>query len=316
MHDYTARVGDEAVITETVTCKSIAVQIPGHHIGQVLGTGANGIAFRGTDPLDRDATIKIWPPRLTRQRNLARVQEQALAETKKVAGLRHEAIGIVYQFGRLPNGWPFTVAEHAPGASLKDLAGAQLEESLRRVVVTGVLTALRHAERRGVLHGDLHLGNVIYDDKWATRGRLNYGESLPPIARIIDFGTSAFAGREPSPARHARLLKQFVFDLWPELTKWLVPLPALAQRRGFDMLPALSSAVHLVSMVEHDRTEPKYVLVVGGKPEPPRERTHPFIVGHALRDVVDFDRDVIFRRLAETYTRTELEECRASMLVA
>ena len=312
MKGYLASVEVErGVVVQEATAVSTAIDIPGIRFTRVLGSGANGIALLGQDSLDRPVTVKVWPPRLQPSRTLDRAQEQAVAEAKKIAQLKHESIGVVYQVGRLANGWPFTISEYMPGEPLAQVRG-ELSLHSRRAIVLSVLSALAFAEEREVLHGDLHDGNVVYDRE-AWRDFRPRSGSVPSPVRLIDFGTSAFAGREASSQRHARLLREFVFRLWPELREWLRPLPSLERHVGFDMLPVLKRAVQFVLMVQNDR-EPGPQITIGGVAASPREPASPVILGTELAHLVDFDVNLMLRRLAESYSPQDLQECRGFML--
>lgn len=72
-----------------------------------------------------------------------------------------------------------------------------------------VYFGLADAEREGVYHGDLHGGNVLV---------------RPFHVKIIDFGTSALAGKSRSLRRHARMVNEFAQWLLPEYTEYIVPL--------------------------------------------------------------------------------------------
>jgi serine/threonine protein kinase len=279
----------------------------------VLGAGANGIAFLGRDSLDRPVTVKVWPPRLQPSRSLERAQEQAVAEAKKISQLKHESIGMVYQVGRLANGWPFTISEYMSGEPLARVRH-ELNLPVRRLVVLSVLSALTYAESREVLHGDLHDRNVVYDGEAWRDLPLRSGSAPSPV-RLIDFGTSAFAGREASDQRHARLLRAFVFDLWPELREWLRPMPSLDQLTGFNMLPILDRAASFVLLVQKDR-EPGPQIKISGIHASPRQPTSPAILGTLLARLTDFDVNHILMRLAETYSSEDLQQCRAHLLLS
>src|SRR4051794_11199403 len=110
MDGYTA-----AVANGTGRINDAAVAVPGVVIERVVGDGANGLVFAGSDELGRSVAVKVWPPRKRRTRNMRELQEKAFAETRKVAELKHESLVTVYRAGLLENGWPYVVMEFAPG---------------------------------------------------------------------------------------------------------------------------------------------------------------------------------------------------------
>lgn len=266
-----------------------AVVVPNVTVAEVIAAGANGIVFVGEDVIGRRVTVKVWPPRLRPRRSLDRAQAQALAEAKKVALLKHPRIASVHHIGTLSNGWPYTVAQYVPGVPLRDVRGS-LGVRARHAVMAGVLQALEYAEAAGMLHGDLHDRNVVID-------------GIDPY--VIDFGTSAFVDGADSEARHARLLREFVWTLLPELSDYLRPVTSLDGRHGSAMLPVLRRATSFVLMIFQDREPPDDIRIVG---MPPKEKLHPTVLGTFLAGLLDFDLQFLFDRLAETYTEAELNE--------
>lgn len=298
MDGYEAYVkAGSAVIAEAPSGKGTVLAVPNVVLGAVLGSGANGIVFRGEDALGRPVSVKLWPPRLDPPRSLARVQDQALAEARKVGRLKRDSIATVYVADRLSNGWPYTVSEYMPGVVLRDVRDS-LSREARRSIVLQVLEALRYAEENGVLHGDLHDRNVVVE-----RGLVAY---------VIDFGTSAFAPPVASEKRHARLLRHFVWQLWPELDEYLMPLPTLDEHRGAEMLPVLRRAVDFVLALELDR-KPRPEIHVSGISRSSVQKTSPVIIGYNLGGLRDFDLGLLFERLSETYSSEELAAARRYM---
>jgi hypothetical protein len=74
---------------------------------------------------------------------------------------------------------------------------------------SSIARGLDDAEAVGAFHGDLHEGNVL-----VAGFRL----------AIVDFGTSALAGRPSSMQRHARMVHRFAKRLLPELNDY-IPAP-------------------------------------------------------------------------------------------
>jgi serine/threonine protein kinase len=97
--------------------------------------------------------------------------------------LRHSHIVLVYETGEA-NGCPYVVMQYCPGGSLADrlrMRTAGLAWPHAFSVVQQVGSALRYAHARGVVHGDVKPGNVLFDED----GR----------ALLSDFGIAQLVGR-------------------------------------------------------------------------------------------------------------------------
>lgn len=277
----------------------VLIKIPSVTIQELIGSGANGIVFGGFDHLGRSVAIKVWIANAGKSRTLLETQEQALLEARKVAELKHENLVTIYSADRLENGWPYVVMERAPGVPLKELRDRLgTSTDLRRLIVGRVLTTLKFVEEVGVLHGDLHDGNVIV-------------ESLN--VKVIDFGTSLFAGREASEVRHAKLVREFVYRTLPEFRDWFAPLPQLLQLTGPHLVPVLFQAFSTFLMLQ----KPEVVIHISNMPDlgktswPP----DPAILGGFLARVPYFDFHLLFKRLRAVYSAGELDQVRAYMLL-
>jgi len=181
-------------------------------LDRVLGSGANGFVFGGEDLLlKRRVAVKIWPPRLDRPGKDRAIQ--ALAEAQKLAQLKSDNIVTIYRAGWLDTSWIYIVMEYVDAVPLTDEVRAEYGGAggfaLRCGFWSNVYFGLDAAEREGVYHGDLHGGNVLV---------------RPFHAKIIDFGTSALAGKSHSLRRHARMVNEFAKWLLPELTEYIAPL--------------------------------------------------------------------------------------------
>lgn len=181
-------------------------------LDRVLGSGQNGFVFAGEEPLlKRRVAVKVWPPRLDRPGKDRAAQ--ALAEAQKLALLTSDRIVRIYRAGRLDNGWIYIVMEYIDGVPLTDEVLAEYSDApgfgMRCMFWSNVYSGLDYAEREGIYHGDLHGENVLV---W------------PFNAKIIDFGTSALAGKSKSLKRHARMVNEFALRLLPELTEYIAPL--------------------------------------------------------------------------------------------
>jgi len=139
-----------------------SAQLPaslGLETGPVLGSGAHGDVIRARDPaLGRDVAVKLLRPNAGPEGRAA-----LLDEARVTASLEHPAVLAVYRVHE----WPQGVAvqyQLAPQTTL----GVWLQRApplLDRVrVLASVSAAVAAAHASGVVHGDLHGGNIVVDD--------------------------------------------------------------------------------------------------------------------------------------------------------
>lgn len=281
------------------------VEVPDLQIDGVVGSGANGIIFDAWDTLDREMAIKVYPPRLDKNRDIDEVHEQAISEARKIASLKHPAIATVYRYGRLgdeydygwqsPDSWPYCVMEMRRGEPLKDvLRKIRGDMEARRLVLRRIFDALTYAEARDSLHGDLHDRNVLVET-------LLIGSNISIMdVSVIDFGTSIFAGQVRSEVRHANLLRRLTFRLLPELRTTFVPTSRLARRTGLHMLPRLVAALKL-----YDEINPSSQC-------PPRLTSRE--VGAELAYASDFNLNILWAALRPHVDESDIFEIKKSLL--
>jgi len=151
-------------------------QIGGHRVVQKLGEGAFGVVYRCAQerPVVRDVAIKVLRPGAGDERTLRRFA----AERQALATLSHPSITQVFDAGELPDGRPFFVMEHVPGATIRAYCEARdLSCAERLRLFVQVCRGVAHAHARGIVHRDLKPANVLVVDG---------GDG--PLPKIIDFG--------------------------------------------------------------------------------------------------------------------------------
>lgn len=171
----------------------------------VLGTGGMGRVELGRQPaFGREVAVKRVRP----DRYCADAVTALLRESRFTGSLEHPNIVPVHQLGLDGAGRPVLVMKRVEGASWRSLArGFSLERNLD--VLRHVCNAIEFAHRRGVLHRDLKLDNVmvgelgeVYVVDWGV------AIDLSAAARGHDFaGTPAYMAPEmiePSSPLDAR----------------------------------------------------------------------------------------------------------------
>jgi len=149
-----------------------------YEIVSAIGAGGMGEVYKGKDTrLDRTVAIKVLPAELATD---AQFRERFEREAKSISALNHPNICTLHDVGR-DNHVDFLVMEYLEGETLAArLAKGRLglPEALR--IATETASALDTAHRHGIVHRDLKPGNVFL-----VR---NAGSSVPPTAKLLDFG--------------------------------------------------------------------------------------------------------------------------------
>ncbi len=182
-HDQTAAIaGVERIIQRTLTQGAEhAPSIPGVETHEVLGSGAMGLVYRGsqTNP-KRDVAIKVIRAGLGTPALLRRFR----AESDALARLRHPGIATVHQTGieRTPAGErPYLVMELVDGLPLdKWLQSNNPTQTQRLELIARTCDAVQHAHTRGVIHRDLKPSNILVTPDGSPK-LIDFG-----VARITD----------------------------------------------------------------------------------------------------------------------------------
>ena len=112
-----------------------------------------GTVYLAFDPaLEREVALKLLPSYLAQDPDFS---SRFAREAKTVAGLDHQAIVAVYDFGE-EDVWPYFVMRYMRGGSLKDrLADGPVTLAEANKIVQRIASALDKAHSRGVVHRDL-----------------------------------------------------------------------------------------------------------------------------------------------------------------
>jgi serine/threonine protein kinase len=139
-----------------------------YHVGKLIGEGGMADVHEGTDTkLGRTVAVKLLKPALASD---PAFRTRFRQEAQAAARMAHPAVVRVYDAGeetlRGPSGEehqaPFIVMEHVDGVMLKDLLkNGPLDPAEATRIAVGILTALEHAHRAGVVHRDIKPGNVM-----------------------------------------------------------------------------------------------------------------------------------------------------------
>jgi serine/threonine protein kinase len=153
-------------------------------IGPRLGEGGMGVVFQAEHiSLGVKVAVKVLHPSEADDSNMiARFK----VEARSAAGIRHQNVVEVTDFGLTPDRRPFFVMEYLRGESLADRLDRRHTLTEREAVELAdqILSGLSSAHRRGVIHRDLKPENVFL----ATR------DEGREIVKLLDFGIAKIIG--------------------------------------------------------------------------------------------------------------------------
>src|SRR6476659_1875855 len=167
-----------------------------------LGRGAMGVTYRATDTsLRRKVALKIIKTDIAERSADAR--ERFVREARAAAGLRHENIAVIHQFGmRLETGQYFYAMELIEGETLDERVhrAGPLDARSTIGIPQQVTSALAATEKHGLVHRDLKPANLMLinaddpevmgsDQARSKRSKIRaLRKSGIPVVKIIDFG--------------------------------------------------------------------------------------------------------------------------------
>jgi uncharacterized repeat protein (TIGR01451 family) len=134
-----------------------------YQISNLLSEDQLGAVYKAYDPkFDRTVTLYFVNAQAAKQNGL---DEYILQAARTILTWRHAGLARVYDFGKHPDGI-YVVQEFIPGPDLrqllKDLHAADNWIELGEAVnlVKELCLALEFAHQRGLIHGDIHPGNI------------------------------------------------------------------------------------------------------------------------------------------------------------
>lgn len=156
--------------------RAAAVQVPGFRILRRLGAGSSATVYHAIqDDTERELALKVFEPADNPE---AATPAEVERERKVAASLRHRNLARIHAVGEHGDRrWLAT--EYLSGGTLAERIAARMRVGEILQVVRDVAQGLGHAHARGVVHGDVKPGNILF------RGA---GEAV-----LVDYGIAAFA---------------------------------------------------------------------------------------------------------------------------
>lgn len=125
-------------------------------LGDLIGEGAFGAVFDCVGPFDQSFALKVFRPA---HRPYQQVREEWMTEAARLYRLRHPNIVYVHDYFEA-SGLFYLVLERCDH-SLEDMLGVAFTDRLVVEITRQLLFAVQYLHDSGVVHNDLHGGNVL-----------------------------------------------------------------------------------------------------------------------------------------------------------
>jgi Nif-specific regulatory protein len=156
---------------ETLLAPDLALP-PRYQVRAILKETPSTCVYRVFDVSDqRDEAIKILRHELSEPQQLLRFK----TEFSTLASLDHESIIKVFDYGLLPNAYPYFTMEYFAGKKISEYFDGHSWSALYDVILQ-IASALHHIHHLGIIHLDLKPSNILVDDAGH--------------AKIMDFGVA------------------------------------------------------------------------------------------------------------------------------
>lgn len=160
-----------------------------YQVEEVLGRGAMGIVYLGSDPkIGRKVAIKTLPLKQEFEgHDLDEAKYRFYREAEASGRLHHPNIVTVYDVGEELD-LAYIAMDYAKGKSLENFVniGEQLPVDEVLTIMIQLAEALNYAHKEGVVHRDIKPANIIYDQESKLAKVTDFG-----IARLTDSGRTS-----------------------------------------------------------------------------------------------------------------------------
>jgi len=152
-------------------------------VGALIGDGQYGSVYEAVGPFDQRYALKMFRPA---NRHYETVKSEWSAEMRRLESFRHP--NIVYIYDAFEFNYLFYIALERCDTSLRSLFVQPLPDDLLIELTRQLLVALDYLHDNGLVHSDLHGGNVLLTN---AESLYRPGVGLPPpVVKITDFGVS------------------------------------------------------------------------------------------------------------------------------
>lgn len=143
-------------------------------VGQLIGDGQYGSVYECMGPFDQLYALKMLRPS---NKPYQAVKDEWVREMQRLESFRHP--NIVYIHDAFEDNYLFYLALERCDTSLRNLARAPLPDPLFLEISRQLLMALAYLHDSGLVHSDLHAGNVLVSQV-----------DQHPIVKLTDFGVA------------------------------------------------------------------------------------------------------------------------------
>lgn len=143
-------------------------------VGALIGDGQYGSVYECMGPFDQRYALKMLRPA---NKPYQAVKDEWSQEMDRLQKFRHP--NVVYIHDAFENNWLFYLALERCDTSLRALMGRPFDDQLLVELSRQLLMTLQYLHDSGVVHSDLHAGNVLVSQL-----------DRAPIAKLTDFGVA------------------------------------------------------------------------------------------------------------------------------
>lgn len=143
-------------------------------VGALIGDGQYGSVYECVGPFDQEYALKMLRPA---NKPYQAVKEEWSREMMRLETVRHPHV--VYIHDAFEDNYLFYFALEKCDTSLKALIGRPMQDGFIVEVARQLLLTLQYLHDTGVVHSDLHPGNVLLSQLDRT-----------PIVKLTDFGVA------------------------------------------------------------------------------------------------------------------------------
>jgi serine/threonine-protein kinase len=143
-------------------------------VGALIGDGQYGSVYECLGPFDQPYALKMLRPA---NKPYQTVKEEWSREMLRLESFRHP--NIIYIHDAFENNFLFYLALERCDTSLRAMLGRYFQHALFMEVARQLLMTLQYLHDNGVVHSDLHAGNVLISQL-----------DRSPIVKLTDFGVA------------------------------------------------------------------------------------------------------------------------------
>lgn len=157
-------------------------RIPGFRLLRRLGAGASGAVYQAIqDGTDREVALKLFAPADNPE---ATLPEDVERERRVAASLHHRNLARIHAIGSYGE-QRWLACEYLSGGTLAERIAARMSTEQALDALHHIARGLGHAHARGIVHGDVKPGNVLF------RGGADARHAHEAV--LVDYGVAAFA---------------------------------------------------------------------------------------------------------------------------